>query len=221
MAFWEQKIALTLRIAFLICVSFGIGSCTTTADRLPYFNTPNFTPQFLISAPEVTAKITHRIGSFAFTDQHGRPFTNEGVKGKIHVANFIFTKCGNICPVMTRNMKLLQKEFARDNKVVLLSYSVTPWIDSVNVLKEYAERNNITAPNWHLLTGNKNAIYTLARRSYFAEEDLGFNKDNKQFLHTEHVILVDGDGRIRGVYNGTLQLEAMQLVKDIRRLETE
>lgn len=221
MACWEPKIALMLRIVFLAFISIVISSCQNKIERMPYFNTPDFTPQFLNSAPEIAAKITHRIGRFAFIDQHGQRFTDAGLKGRIHVANFIFTKCGNICPVMTRNMKLLQKEFGHDRKVVMLSYSVTPWIDSVSVLKEYAERNHITAANWHLLTGSKNDIYSLARKSYFAEEDLGFDKDNSQFLHTEHVILVDGDGRIRGVYNGTLQLEAMQLVKDIRRLEAE
>lgn len=221
MDYWVPKTALMFRTAFLLCGSACILACNRAPDRLPYFNTPVFTPMFLTSARDVEEQISHRIGEFSFTDQHGRTVSTKDVKGRIHVANFIFTRCGNICPVMTRNMKLLQTAFKGDPGVVMLSYSVTPWCDSVKVLRDYAKRNRITAPNWHLLTGNKNAIYTLARRSYFAEEDLGFNKNSNQFLHTEHIILVDKDQRIRGVYNGTLQLEAEQLIRDIKLLEQE
>ena len=103
----------------------------------------------------------------------------------------------------------------------MLSFSVTPWIDNVKRMHDFALKNQITSPNWHLLTGNKSQIYTLARRSYFAEEDLGFTKDSTNFLHTEHILLIDKTKRIRGIYNGTLQLEAEQLVKDIRMLMKE
>ena len=143
------------------------------------------------------------------------------IEGKIHVANFIFTSCGSICPTMTRHLKLVQDEFRSDTTVVLLSYSVTPWIDTVDKLKIFADKNGINSTNWHLLTGNKSEIYTLARQSYFAEEDLGFTKDSTEFLHTEHVLLVDKNKRIRGIYNGTLQLEAEQLIEDIKTLTKE
>lgn len=118
-------------------------------------------------------------------------------------------------------MKLLQKEFRDSPDVVLLSYSVTPWVDNVERLREFAAKNQITASNWHLLTGGTSQIYSLARKSYFAEEDLGFTKDSTQFLHTEHVLLIDTSKRIRGVYNGTLELEAEQLIRDIRQLLKE
>jgi protein SCO1/2 len=147
--------------------------------------------------------------------------TQKDIEGKIHVANFIFTSCGSICPVMTSHLKLLQQAFENNSNVVLLSYSVTPWIDSVPRLQQYAISNDIHSKNWHLLTGSKSIIYTLARTSYFAEEDLGFTKDSTQFLHTEHIILVDKNKRIRGVYNGTLQLETEQMVKDIQMLMEE
>jgi protein SCO1/2 len=165
--------------------------------------------------------VPHTIGDFAFTDQHGATITQQNIEGKIHVANFIFTSCGSICPVMTSHLKLLQSTFEKDSNVVLLSYSVTPWIDSVPRLQQYAVNNDIHSKNWHLLTGSKSTIYTLARTAYFAEEDLGFTKDSTQFLHTEHIILVDKTKRIRGVYNGTLLLEAEQLVKDIKVLLAE
>jgi protein SCO1 len=192
----------------------------STVASLPYYNTPDFTPHF-IAASEAKQRINHTIAPFSFTDQFGNTINNKTVAGKIHVANFIFTSCASICPKMTNNLKLVDSAFANDKEVMFLSYSVTPWIDSVPRLKVFAENYKINNPNWHLLTADKGAIYTLARRSYFAEEDLGFTKDSTEFLHTEHTMLVDRTGRIRGIYNGTLQLEMEQLIKDIRVLKKE
>jgi protein SCO1/2 len=196
-------------------------SCREAVSPLPYYTTPDFTPVFLRGDQKVAERVPHTLRSFSLTDQHGNTVTDKQVTGKIHVANFIFTSCGSICPTLTKHFKLLQQAFARDTNFVMLSYSVTPWIDSVPRLRQYAAGNGITAPNWHLLTGNKNEIYTLARQSYFAEEDLGFTKDSSDFLHTEHVLLLDDTKRIRGIYNGTLQLEMEQLIADIRTLQKE
>ena len=190
--------------------------------QLPYYNTPDFTPHFIKNPDDVKQKITHRIGAFNFTNQHHQEITEQDIKGKIHVANFIFTSCGSICPVMTKNMKQVCEAFKKnDEQFVILSYSVTPWIDSVPRLKKYAAQNNITSKNWHLLTGDKAKIYDLARKAYFAEEDLGFTKDSSDFLHTEHFVLVDASQRIRGIYNGTLPLEINQLINDIKTLKKE
>lgn len=189
--------------------------------KLPYYNTPDFTPEFYSSQSEAQMNTKHTIGDFSMTDQHGERITQKDIEGKIHIANFIFTKCGSICPVMTSHLKIVQKEFKNNPNVLILSFSVTPWIDSVSRLKMYAKSNDIIFPGWHLLTGNKAEIYNLARRSYFAEEDLGFTKDSSDFLHTEHIILVDRSKRIRGIYNGTLQLEVDQLAKDINTLLEE
>ncbi|AZQ61689.1 SCO family protein [Flammeovirga pectinis] len=204
----------------LIGVLFTNFSCTKE-KTIPFYTTPDFTPHFISDNDEVNTKILHRISDFSFKNQDNKTITQEAIEGKIHVANFIFTSCGSICPVMTDNMKIVESYYKNDDDVALLSYSVTPWIDNVEVLKEYADIKNIKSENWHLLTGNKSAIYTLARTSYFAEEDLGFTKDSTDFLHTEHFILVDGDKRIRGIYNGTLTLEMKQLVKDIEELKDE
>lgn len=212
------------KIKITAVILLFLAGCTTkqvTKLRLPFYNKPDFTPQFLNSKDEINKQITHTIGDFEFIDQHGKSITQKDIEGKIHVANFIFTSCGSICPVMTSHLKLLQQAFENNSNVVLLSYSVTPWIDSVPRLQQYAISNDIHSKNWHLLTGSKSIIYTLARTSYFAEEDLGFTKDSTQFLHTEHIILVDKNKRIRGVYNGTLQLETEQMVKDIQMLMEE
>jgi protein SCO1 len=223
----EQKIVLMYRTVFLrisvalLAIIFAGCFAKEKAKHLPYYNTPDFTPQFLNTANDFKEKITHTINPFVFTDQNGKQVSDKDIEGKIHVANFIFTSCTSICPVMAKHMKLLQQEFKDNRDIVMLSYSVTPWIDNVDRLKKYAVNNEITSPNWHLLTGSKAEIYTLARQSYFAEEDLGFTKDSTQFLHTEHILLVDKTKRIRGIYNGTLELEAEQLIKDIKELMKE
>jgi len=188
---------------------------------LPYYNTPEFTPLFLSAQADVNHQITHTIGAFTFTDQDKQTITDKTITGKIHVANFVFTSCGSICPVMTEQMARVAKAFQNDTSVVILSYSVTPWIDNPDKLKLYKEQKGVPKPGWHFLTGDKAAIYSLARTSYFAEESLGFTRDSTQFLHTEHFVLVDASKRIRGIYNGTLQLEAEQLIKDIESLKKE
>ena len=190
-------------------------------EKLPYYNTPNFTPQFVDDEQNVNKHIDHQIANFAFRDQHNNIITEKDIEGKIHVADFFFTSCGSICPIMTDHMKKIDSVYRDQTDVILLSYSVTPWLDSVKVLKRYVEKNQINNPNWHLLTGSKSEIYTLARRSYFAEEDLGFTKDSTNFLHTEHFLLIDRNKRIRGIYNGTLALEIEQLIKDIKTLKEE
>lgn len=206
---------------FIILFLVGCTSKTVNKIELPFYNKPDFTPLFLTSKEEIHQKITHTIGNFEFRNQFGETITQKYIEGKIHIANFIFTSCGSICPVLTSNLKLLQTTYEKNPNVVILSYSVTPWIDSVPRLLQYAKTNDIHSKNWHLLTGSKSSIYALARTSYFAEEDLGFTKDSTQFLHTEHIILVDKTKRIRGVYNGTLQLEIEQMAKDIQLLLKE
>ena len=116
---------------------------------------------------------------------------------------------------------MVNDSFKNDDSIVYLSYSVTPWIDKPSVLKKFKTNYGISNKNWHFLTGSKAEIYNLARQSYFAEEDIGFSKDSTEFLHTEHFILVDKTKRIRGIYNGTLQLEMEQLIKDIKTLKQD
>ncbi len=207
------------RIVFLLLGSIWVLSCTQNKNEissLPYYNEPTFTPIFEDSTP-----INHTIGDFSFLDQDSLLVSQENIEGKIHIANFIFTICGSICPTMTANMKMVSDNLEADIDLVLLSYSVTPWFDKPFVLKKYKSDHNITNPNWHFLTGSKNEIYKLARQSYFAEEDIGFSKDSTEFLHTEHFILVDKTKRIRGIYNGTLALEMLQLIDDIKTLKAE
>jgi len=195
--------------------------CSSDATQIPYYNTPDFTPIFLSDNQELKNTITHQISDFSFINQNNQIITNKEIEGKVHVANFMFTSCTSICPDMTGNMKLVEEAFFNDERVAVLSYSVTPWIDTPDKLLDYVKLNDIKTNNWHFLTGNKSDIYSLARESYFAEESIGFSKDSTDFLHTEYFILVDKNKRIRGVYNGTLMLESKQVVEDMKILLEE
>jgi protein SCO1/2 len=212
------------RIVFLLLSSIFLLRCTdnrNTQPALPYYNEPDFTPVFIADKDKIDKKITHTISNFSFLNEDSITVTQEVFEGKIHVANFIFTSCGSICPTMTKNMKILSDSLANHPNIVIMSYSVTPWIDKPWILKKYKKSYQITDKNWHFLTGSKSEIYDLARKSYFAEEDIGFSKDSNEFLHTEHFVLVDKTKRIRGIYNGTLTLEMQMILEDIKVLEQE
>ena len=205
----------------LSLLAISLISCETKTENLPYYNSPDFTPIFLENQSEVENKINHKIGAFSFADQNGKTISDQNIGGKIHIASFFFTSCGAICPTITSNLKKAIQPFSNSKDVTFLSFSVTPWIDNQVKLKEYVLKNNIKESNWHFLTGKKSEIYELARKSYFAEEELGFTKDSTDFLHTEHVLLIDKSKRIRGIYNGTLLLDTEQLEKDISILLKE
>ncbi|MEE9363450.1 MAG: SCO family protein [Cellulophaga sp.] len=212
------------RIVFLLLSSLTILNCSGKSEsktNLPFYNEPTFTPLFLTNKAEIKAKINHTIADFSFLNQDSIVIDQSIIEDKIHIANFIFTSCASICPIMTKNMKIVSDSLQKDNDIIFLSYSVTPWIDKPEVLKKFKENYGIKNKNWHFFTGLKSEIYSLARQSYFAEEDIGFSKDSTEFLHTEHFILVDKCKRIRGIYNGTLVLEMEQLIEDINTLKQE
>lgn len=163
----------------------------------------------------------HTIAPFEFIDQENQPVTNQTFANKIYVANFFFTICPSICPKMTGNLGSVAKAFQDNEDILFISHSVTPDIDSVAQLKKYAEENHINHQQWKLITGDQEQIYRLARQSYFAEQEIGFQNTTQEFLHTEHFILVDRKGHIRGIYKGTLELEAQRLIEDIRILLKE
>ena len=207
---------------FTILLMFILTGCVGKKknDSLPFYNTPDFTPVWLTPTDAAYPAI-HTIAPFNLTNQLGNAITNQQTKGKIYVANFFFASCGSICPKMMGNLADVQQAFKNDDRVLLISHSVTPTRDSVPVLLKYAADNHIDNKKWWLLTGNKDAIYTLARKAYFADEQTGYNKASNEFLHTENVVLIDQHGRIRGVYNGTLKLEMQNLIDHIKWLEGE
>ena len=160
----------------------------------------------------------HKIADFSLTNQNGEIITQVDYKNKIYVADFFFTTCQTICPIMTKNMHEVQKTFITDKDVMILSHTVTPDIDSVAQLKKYAKEKNVNASKWNLVTGDKKQIYDLARKSYLAVKDDG---DGGPFdmIHTENFMLIDKERQIRGFYDGTDMKEIERLIDDIKTLK--
>lgn len=189
-------------------------------ETLPFYKEATFTPHW-ISPNDDILDTFHQISPFNLTNQEGDIITEKSFKDKIYVVDFFFTICPGICPKMTANMMELQEEFLNDDEVLLLSHSVTPEQDSVSVLKRYAEDKGILSHKWHLVTGTQQEIYKLGRKDYFVEEDLGLNKEEDEFLHTENFVLVDKSRHIRGIYNGLSKTSINQLIADIKTLKKE
>lgn len=187
------------------------------ADTLPIYQPVDFNPE-LVDSSLVHVKKYHTIGNFSLTNQNGETITEEDYAGKIYIADFFFTTCPTICPLMTKNMADLQAELMEDPDVLLLSHSVTPLIDSVPRLKAYAREKGVLDSKWNLLTGDKKQIYELARKSYMVAKDDG---DGGPFdmIHTENFVLVDKERRIRGVYDGTDSEDMDRLLSDVRLLQ--
>ncbi|MFY9243295.1 MAG: SCO family protein [Polaribacter sp.] len=186
---------------------------------LPFYNEPTFTPKWLDANDEKLGSF-HTIPDFELTNQNGEIITQKTFENKIYVTDFFFTTCPGICPMMTKNMHLIQEAFKEDDTILILSHSVTPTKDSVPQLKTYAIENEV-GKNWHLVTGDKKQIYDLGRQWYFVEEDLGETKGLDDFLHTENFILIDKNKHIRGIYNGLNKNSVKQLIADINTLKKE
>lgn len=162
----------------------------------------------------------HTIADFELINQNGEIVTQDTYKDKIYIADFFFTTCQTICPVMTDHMYQIQKEIINDDEVMLLSHSVTPKIDSVAQLKRYAKKKGVIDRKWNLVTGDKKQIYELARKSYLAVKTDG-NGDEYDMIHTENFMLIDKKRQIRGFYDGTDPEEIDRLLKDLAILKEE
>ena len=162
--------------------------------------------------------VYHTIADFKLKDQNGKIFTNNLLKDKIYVANFFFVTCPSICPRMTHQMARIQKAFKNNTAVALLSHTIDPEHDSVEVLKRYEQQNKMDGNQWHLLTGLRRELYNLSKRSYY----LGVANDSPDsFEHSEKFVLVDNHRIIRGYYNGTDSTEVAKLMADMRILLKE
>ena len=214
----KYKIVLVILVLFSCNEStnnkkLDLNNTKDVVAKLPYFNSADFTPQW--------DEGTHKIPEFSFVNQNGEKVTNKTYQGKIYVADFFFTTCPGICPKLTKNMNLLQDAYLNDSDVMLLSHTVMPWKDTIELLKAYEANNNVNSAKWNLVTGNKDELYTIARTGYFADEDFTKTQDEDDFIHTENFILVDKNGYIRGVYNGTLEVDVSRLKRHISILKKE
>ena len=188
-------------------------------EKLPIYQ-PAMVNYELVDSSLQHIKKYHKIAPFSLINQNGLNITDSDYSNKIYVADFFFTTCPSICPKMTANMGLIQEDIRTDNQVLLLSFSVTPEIDSVAQLKRYAIEKGVIDSKWNLLTGDKKEIYELARKSYLAVKTSGDGGEH-DMIHTENFILVDPEQRIRGFYDGTDTTAMDELLSDIRVLQEE
>ena len=186
------------------------------AKTLPIYNPADVNPELVDTTVQYISKY-HTIADFSFTNQNGKTITQKDYEGKIYVADFFFTTCGSICPKMTTNLIDVQKAFLDNPKVMLLSHTVFPEIDSVSVLKEYAKIYGVNDNKWNLVTGDKKEIYTMARKSYLAVKQ-GKPDQLYDMVHTGNFVLVDSKRRVRGFYDGTKKEEIQRLIEDINWL---
>ncbi|WP_405414653.1 SCO family protein [Maribacter sp. Asnod1-A12] len=193
---------------------------TSRVEHLPYYNDESFTPHWITPNTE-EEKQFHKIPDFKLVDQLGDTLTQRSFENQIYITDFFFTTCPGICLKMTNNMTKVQEAFLDNDEVAILSHSVTPSIDSVSVLKTYAEKNGVINSKWHLVTGDKTEIYNLGRNEYFVENDLGIPRDINDFLHTENFLLIDKNKHIRGIYNGLNRASIAQLITDVEALLKE
>jgi len=210
-----HKYRLFLAIFILIAsvILYLFYNALTPKKKLPIFQ-PNDVNYELVDSSIQHVKRFHKIKSFEFLNQNGQIISEKDYDGFIYVADFFFTTCPSICPIMTDNMVKIQNYVKDKKKVKLLSFSVTPEIDSVPVLKEYSIKKGVDDKYWNLLTGDKSKIYSLARKSFLVVKE-NAESNSHDMIHTENFVLVDREKRIRGFYDGTDDKDIKVLKKDI------
>lgn len=192
---------------------------TKGGPGLPYFAGKDLRPVWnLEDAPKPRSLL-----DFELTDQMGRKVRADDLKGKVSIVSFFFRQCPGVCPLIMRNLHPFQSKFLKDDRVVMISMSVTPESDTVKNLQAYAKKNKIQSAKWHLLTGNRKKIYSLARESFGADtfsksENATRELTEADFLHSENVYLLDGDLKLRGVYMGRIESSINELIRDTETL---
>jgi protein SCO1/2 len=196
-----------------------VKNSVTVSTTLPFLGEPEIKYR-TENGVSIADTIPHQIPPFSFTDQDGNPFTEQDVAGKIYVADFIFTSCPSICPVMTGNMLKVQQAFKNDERIMIVSHTIDPEYDTPEVLKKYAAEKGADTRQWKFLTGDRETIYSLCENEYmaFAKKDLGAPGG---YVHSGFFVLIDKNRHIRGAYDGTEEGKTEALIKDIQILLNE
>ncbi len=213
-----KTFAIVLFILSAIIIYF-IYKLKVPEEKLPVFQ-PDMVNAELVDSTVQYVRKYHQIADFKLINQNGDTITQDDYKDKIYVADFFFTTCLTICPIMTDHMVKIQEKIKNDDDVYLLSHTVFPVADSVPVLKKYAEEKGVIDEKWNLVTGDKKQIYDLARKSYLATKSKG-DGGKYDMIHTENFVLVDKERRIRGFYDGTDPEAIENLMHDIEVLKKE
>tara|TARA_E500000331_G_scaffold342279_1_gene375671 strand:- start:104 stop:775 length:672 start_codon:yes stop_codon:yes gene_type:complete len=213
-----KPFAIVLAILSVI-IMYVIYTLLKPEERLPVYQ-PDMVNAELVDTTVQFVRKYHKIADFKLVNQNGDTITEDFYDDKIYVADFFFTTCLTICPIMTDHMIEIQEKIKDDEDILLLSHTVFPVTDSVPVLKEYALEKGVMDEKWNLVTGDKKQIYDLARKSYLATKSTG-DGGKYDMIHTENFVLVDRKKQIRGFYDGT-QPEAIEdLMQDIEILKKE
>ncbi|MDG1045796.1 MAG: SCO family protein, partial [Bacteroidia bacterium] len=170
----------------------------------------------IYTSDEMGTEVPYTIDSFLLTDQNNSPFTRDSIGDKIFISNFFFTSCPDVCPTINGHIKIATQKLENSTDILFLSHTVDPYNDSVSVMKDYAEMFEANDNQWKFLTGKKSTIYHLARDSYKAV--IQEVPDTNTFIHSEKIMLIDKQFRVRGIYNGMNFDEVMDLIKDARFL---
>lgn len=212
-----RVLALIIIVVTGIAIAYYFSTEASNKQQLPIIQ-PTDLKKELVDPDLLDKGIGHRIGDFSLTNQHGKEITLADVKGKVFVAEYFFTTCGTICPKMTEQMTRVQAAFKHDDAVKILSFTVNPDYDTVEILNVYAQRYEAIEGQWHFLTGTKEDLYRLARRSFFVlkpAEAANLGDAGSDFIHTNNFVLVDQKLRIRGYYDGTDPNSVSELIEDI------
>ena len=170
----------------------------------------------IYTSDEMGTEVPYTIDSFLLTDQNNQPFSRDSIGDKIFISNFFFTSCPDVCPTINGHIKIATQKLENSTDILFLSHTVDPYNDSVSVMKDYAEMFEANDNQWKFLTGKKSTIYHLARDSYKAV--IQEVPDTNTFIHSEKIMLIDKQFRVRGIYNGMNFDEVMDLIKDARFL---
>jgi protein SCO1/2 len=210
-----KAIQLNFFLLFLLMI-FTISCNQVTKKELPIYNPSDFNPELVDKAIR-NSTTHHTVADFELVNQNGKMINQDEYKDKVYVTDFFFTNCQGPCPIMTDNMAKIQEAYLKNDDIMFLSISVTPDLDSIPVLREYANKKGVIDSKWNVTTGEKKHICELARKSYFAVVEQG-DGGLQDFIHTPNFILVDKKKQIRGIYDGTDNDEILQLIKDIKTL---
>jgi protein SCO1/2 len=215
-----MKKILILAILFVVCVFTAYFMTRNKKTPLPILNPIDLNSEMVDSSLK-TKGIGHKIGKFSFLNQNNEIISDKDVRGKVFVAEYFFTTCGTICPIMNQQMSRVHKTFQNNSNFKILSFTVNPEIDTVEQLHRYAKIHGANSKQWYFLTGQKKELYKLARTSFFVlkpAEAQNLGDAGSDFIHTNNFVLIDQKMQIRGYYDGTSSHEVNILINDIQQL---
>ncbi|MDF7821135.1 SCO family protein [Runella sp. MFBS21] len=204
----------------VVSLLFVLGSCSQNTDRLPILGERD-TIKRMIEGKEVVDTVYHTIPDFKFVNQDGDTVTAQNFKDKIYVADFFFTTCPTICPVMKKQMLKVYDKIKGQPDVAILSHTIDPQHDTPTVLKQYANDLGVKdAKQWMFVTGEREKIYDIGEHHYLVVAGADSTAPGG-YIHSGAFILIDKEKRVRGMYNGTDDEGTKRLLADIERLKAE